>query len=157
MKPPTRTQPQPWLPSQPTPVATMATQNSQPSHAGNHHGYPKLPAVPCRQQPWLPKANNHHQSHPKCTANPLPNRSPTLATTMATQNSRPSHAGNNHSYPKPATTINPKPKMHSKTHKSTKSNNTPHPHSLICGGGGGAKVDDLYPRPKSTTQLREKS
>ena len=34
----------------------------QPTHAGSHHGYPKLPAVPRRQPPWLPKASNHHQS-----------------------------------------------------------------------------------------------
>jgi hypothetical protein len=33
---------------------------------------------------------------------------------MATQNSQPSHAGNNHGYPKLATTINPEPQMHSK-------------------------------------------
>jgi hypothetical protein len=54
-----------------------------------------------------------------------------LATTMATQNSQPSHAGNNHGYPKPTITINPEPKMHSKptpksiTHASNHHNRKP--------------------------------
>jgi hypothetical protein len=97
---------------------------TQPTHAGSHYGYPKLPAVPHRQPPWLPKTASHPMSattmaiqsqqppsipNPKCTANPLPNRTHARnhhnhksQTTTPTQNTNP-HIANHHNR-KPQTT-----------------------------------------------------
>jgi hypothetical protein len=92
----------------------MATQNGQPSHVSNNHGYPKpattinpkpkmhsepTPKSHPRQQPPQPQIANHH-THPK--HEPTYRKPPQPQTTTPIQNTNP-HIANHHNH-KPQTT-----------------------------------------------------